>query len=432
MLSPDFVPSPDPTLAAGSSPYPRVRNRYPNPGYIGSSSHVAIFNHITPPDDQGSPSHLKAGTAPKAAPRSQPDDELLIQRCADALNLLFTSFSLSAMKELLKLWCAKGANLALTGAIVHHCIDGVELPLLTSEDWPLSFAKQLLANSARPLEFNQHSDFSDFCSQFMYRNIRWEALGIFVSAVIRATMDISFFPSLYATEEITYNLRRLCTRVADYALEITLSLDCLNDLQLFLQYENFIVHSYVDGDHSVYFSSSYSLFTDRHLMIPSGYYSWRKLGDVISSICALGYHENLDEKHGTPPFLTELRRAVFALIYSADKNVAIFVGRPPRMLKQFCHFQAPSCPPPDDVWLLSSTEQDSDYDIPHWSPLTKASYMAESRWTALCATIKEDIFSLQRNRPSDMEFFSERVACVSPIFPISYFPTDQRLTESVQ
>lgn len=247
MPSFDPVRSPDPA-------YPKEGNRYPNPGYIGSSSHIAIFNHITPPSDQSSASHLKAGTTPWAAPRSQPDDELLIQRCADALNLLFTKFSLSAMQELVKFWCAKGANLALTGAIVDMCIDSIKLPpLSTGEDWHLPFAKYLLANSARPLEYTQSSLFADFCSQFMNQNIRWETLGIFVSAVIQATMDIQFFPSLYATEENKYSLRRLCTRVADYALEITLSLDCLNDLQLFLQYENFIVHSYVDGDHSVYF-----------------------------------------------------------------------------------------------------------------------------------------------------------------------------------
>lgn len=83
------------------------------------------------------------------------------------------------------------------------------------------------------------------------------------------------------------------------------------------------------------------------------------------------------------------------------------------MLKQFCHFQAPSCPPPDDVWLLSSTGQDSEHGISHWSPLTKASYMAESRWTALCARIKEDILSLQRDQPSDTELFSKQVAYVS-------------------
>lgn len=82
--------------------------------------------------------------------------------------------------------------------------------------------------------------------------MRWETLAIFLSAVVRATMDIQFFPSLYTTEEKKYSLRKLCTRLADYALEITISLDCLNDLQVCLQYENFIVHSHVDGDHSTF------------------------------------------------------------------------------------------------------------------------------------------------------------------------------------
>lgn len=63
-------------------------------------------------------------------------------------------------------------------------------------------------------------------------------------------MDITFFPPLYSNEETKHTLRRLCTRVGDYALEISLSLDCLNDLQLLLQYENFVVHSHVDGDQS--------------------------------------------------------------------------------------------------------------------------------------------------------------------------------------
>jgi hypothetical protein len=68
--------------------------------------------------------------------------------------------------------------------------------------------------------------------------------------VSRATIDIPFFPLLYNTEEQQYNLRRLATKLSDFALEISLSLDCLNDLQLMVQYENFIVHSYVDGDQS--------------------------------------------------------------------------------------------------------------------------------------------------------------------------------------
>lgn len=75
-------------------------------------------------------------------------------------------------------------------------------------------------------------------------------LGYFFSAVTRATIDIPFFPSLYTIEKEQYSLRRLTTKLSDCALEICLSLDCLNDLQLFFQYENFIVHSYMDGDQS--------------------------------------------------------------------------------------------------------------------------------------------------------------------------------------
>ncbi|KAI2904343.1 hypothetical protein CBS63078_892 [Aspergillus niger] len=334
----------------------------------------------------------QAITASWTASLFPPDDDLVVQRCADALKMLLTRFSLPAMKELVKLWQARGTNLAIMGAMVDQCVDNIPLPpSSTNEDWHLLYAKSLLNNSSQPLRYSQRSTFPEFCAQFINQNMRWETLAIFLSAVVRATMDIQFFPSLYTTEEKKYSLRKLCTRLADYALEITISLDCLNDLQVCLQYENFIVHSHVDGDHS--------------------YYSWRKLGDVISSIYALGYHENLDEKPDTPRFLTELRKAVFARVYSADKNVAIFVGRPPRMNRQFCHFQIPSSPLPDDVWFISSDKPDNEFDDPFsWNPSTKASYMAETRWTALCAGVKEDILNLQRSRPSDMELFYQRVA----------------------
>lgn len=167
--------------------------------------------------------------------------------------MLLTRFSLPAMKDLIKLWRARGTNLAIMGAMVDQCVDNIPLPpSSTNEDWHLLYAKSLLTNSSQPLKYSQHSNFSDFCAQFINQNMRWETLAIFLSAVVRATMDIQFFPSLYITEEKKYSLRRLCTRLADYALEITISLDCLNDLQVCLQYENFIVHSHVDGDHSTF------------------------------------------------------------------------------------------------------------------------------------------------------------------------------------
>lgn len=168
------------------------------------------------------------------------------------------------MKDLVLFWLAKGANLALAEPFVAQCAESVS-QLFTSHDekWHLVYAQRLLQNSVRPLQFDSSSDLESFSAQFLDHNARWETLGIFFAAVSRATIDIPFFPLLYNSEEQQYMLRRLATKLSDFSLEISLSLDCLNDLQLMVQYENFIVHSYVDGD-----QSEFNEFNN-HLLSPS-------------------------------------------------------------------------------------------------------------------------------------------------------------------
>ncbi|CAG8888125.1 unnamed protein product [Penicillium egyptiacum] len=339
------------------------RNPYPNPGYLGSSSHAAIFKHITPDGDHGHGGHQ---TVPEDLHSDLFGDNHLVLQGADILRHLLTTYKLSAMKDLVMFWLVKGANLALAEPFVEHCAQSVsQLFTYHDDNWHLVYARRLLQNSAQPLHFNDTSDLAAFSAQFLDHNSRWETLGIFFAAVSRATIDIAFFPSLYTTEQEQYTLRRLCTKLCDFALEISLSLDCLNDLQLVMQYENFIVHSYVDGDQS--------------------YHSWRKLGDAISSTFALGYHENIEIKTGIPPFLKELRKTAFARIYSADKNIAIFLGRPPRMNKRFCHFQIPSC------W-------DAEEGSAEWTLDAEAGYRADTRWSALCASLKEEIWELLQDK----------------------------------
>jgi hypothetical protein len=211
---------------------------------LGSSSHAAIFKHIASDD------HSHTAPEPDAPSQSVGDNYLLLQG-ADVLRRLLTGYPLSAMNELVMFWLAKGANLALAEPFVAQCAESVsQLFTLHDDDWHLVYARRLLQNSAKPLQFNEHSDLATFSAQFLNHNSRWETLGIFFAAVSRATIDIPFFPLLYTAEENQYTLRRLATKLSDFALEISLSLDCLNDLQLIVQYENFIVHSYVDGDQS--------------------------------------------------------------------------------------------------------------------------------------------------------------------------------------
>ncbi|KAJ5540094.1 hypothetical protein N7504_000296 [Penicillium tannophilum] len=372
---PSNLSSPDP-----SPSFTPRRNPYPNPGYLGSSSHAAIFKHITTDGDQSA--GAQTGGSEALSPQWVGDNHLVLQG-ADVLRHLLTTYPLSAMKELVMFWLAKGANLALAEPFVAQCAESVsQLFAVNDENWHLMYARRLLHNSAQPLQFHQSMNLSEFSMQFMDHNCRWETIGIFFAAVSRATIDISFFPLLYTAAEDQYNLRRLTTKLSDFALEISLSLDCLNDLQLIAQYENFIVHSYVDGDQS--------------------YHSWRKLGDVISSTFAMGYHENLEAKPGIPRFLMELRKSAFARIYSADKNIAIFLGRPPRMNKRFCHFQIPSCqmaPPSHSHTTTGTTASYNRNNNDHtWDLDSKPGYRADSRWSALCAFLKEEIWELLQDK----------------------------------
>lgn len=107
-----------------------------------------------------------------------------------------------------------------------------------------------------------------------------------------------------------------------------------------------------------------------------GYHSWRKLGDVVSSLFALGYHEQLGHPSVTPPFLRDLRFVAYSRTYSADKNCSIFLGRPPRMLKRYC--------PTADLAEV-------------WEPNERFSYRADTRVHGICASLKEDVLDLQRD-----------------------------------
>ncbi|KAJ5429654.1 hypothetical protein N7491_006670 [Penicillium cf. griseofulvum] len=370
--SPSQAPPAQPSFTPRNNPYP-------NPGFLGSSSHVAIFNEISPQDYHASDTyHVSEDMTMLMQSQSTGENILLIQG-ADILRQLLNTFPLAAMKDFVTFWLATGANLALAEPFTEKCTENMTR-LFTSfsqeDNWHLAYAQRLTQNSREPLHFSSTSDMETFSAQFLDQKFRWESLGIFLSAVTRAAIDISFFPPLFKTEKDQFMLRKLSTKLSDLALDIALSLDCLNDLQLVLQYENFIVHTHVDGDQS--------------------YHSWSRLGDVVSSMFALGYHENVEKtKPPIPTFLAELRKTAWATTYSADKNVAIFLGRPPRMSKRFCHFQLPLTPTRSD--RVSNTSHVED-EVVRWKEDTPVCYRSGIRWATLCAALKEDVLELLRSK----------------------------------
>jgi hypothetical protein len=129
------------------------------------------------------------------------------------------------------------------------------------------------------------------------------------------------------------------------------------------------------------------------------------MGDTASSLFALGYHEKIvDEGNApnTPRFLTELRKACFARIYAGDKELAIFLGRPPRIIGEYCIFQVPEWSKlPWDYYATNSSREclhSSTNDADNLTAVAAINYTADTRRSAQFARLKEEIMQLLRNR----------------------------------
>lgn len=129
------------------------------------------------------------------------------------------------------------------------------------------------------------------------------------------------------------------------------------------------------------------------------------MGDVASTLFALGYHEKIEvDFPPVPLFVAELRRSCFARVYAADKSLAVFLGRPPRVIKEFCYFQVPL--------KMASTWNDTDDTIKRdrnspWSIQGSSrepndeqalNYTSDTVCAAVFAFLKEEVLQLFRKR----------------------------------
>lgn len=66
--------------------------------------------------------------------------------------------------------------------------------------------------------------------------------------------------------------------------------------------------------------------------------------------------------------------------------MSIFLGRPPRIIRKFCHF----CLPGKHI----QSAQEASRKTAVWDPAEKPDFITDSRWAALCAILKEDLLDL--------------------------------------
>ncbi|KAF9877088.1 hypothetical protein CkaCkLH20_05354 [Colletotrichum karsti] len=368
------IPTATSSAAAAAAVAPLTKpRRYPNPGYLGSLSYTTLFYQIS---SAGVDNEIGKDTLREPPCRI---DSATISQGANLIEELVNHSELSRWISLVNCWLGKGVNLALAGPFTKQCIGTAQLIIIDQclgkarQDFE-NVSRSLFSNSCRSPSFSAADTIDEFALHLGPTQPRWEALGIFFAAMTRAAIDLVTFDHLYVTAEERRSVQRKAMQYSDRCLEWSLSLDCLNDLQLFLQYENFILHSFVNGDQS--------------------YLSWRRLGDVASSLFALGYHEQARGAPEAPEFLRSLRQAAFARTYSADKNVSIFLGRPPRILRKYCPINIWDCLSRDNrAQSLEALQLQFEQ-----TPDGKFDYMADTRWSALCAGLKEETLELFKEK----------------------------------
>ncbi|KAI1321720.1 putative Zn(II)2Cys6 transcription factor [Xylariaceae sp. FL0255] len=350
----------------------KTHRRYPNPGYLGSSSHTTLFEHLPRPDVASIGDDVTKFSHRRSSDTTTSDGAHFITCLRGAPHIV-------EWKQLVEGWTSRGVNLALAGPLVKPCVSSFGRFLQdihSSTCVAQEEAKKLASSTSRPML----ADFDCTLEQFQFHlneaDARWETLGLFFTAVARAALDNRGYP-LGPSSDQRREIGRTAMEYSDRCVNLALSLDCLNDLQLLLQYENMILHSTADGDQS--------------------YHTWKKLGGVISTLFALGYHEQINDKTIAPRFLKDLRRAALARTYSADKNVSIFLGRPPRMLQEYCNLGLPR------YSIVDSDANDAALGSDHfvWASDEEFEYIADTKWSALCATLKEEILHLMRRRNID-------------------------------
>jgi hypothetical protein len=127
-----------------------------------------------------------------------------------------------------------------------------------------------------------------------------------------------------------------------------------------------------------------------------GNFAWRRLGDLATTIYALGMHHEIESQADVSCFFKESRKKCFGASYTLDKAIATLLGRPPRISSQYATQSIPL--------NLSDEETMADGDelLSHMSKLNANGWNTDGmirccswiRTRTLVARIREEVLLL--------------------------------------
>ena len=93
------------------------------------------------------------------------------------------------------------------------------------------------------------------------------------------------------------------------------------------------------------------IFTRETFTEQLGHHVYAVLGDLVTDIYGMGLHRHKNPDSDVPFFLSEVRKRLVAATYRTDKNIATFLGRPPRLPYHYCDASLPLDIDDDELFL---------------------------------------------------------------------------------
>ncbi|KAJ5833515.1 hypothetical protein N7474_001826 [Penicillium riverlandense] len=215
--------------------------------------------------------------------------------------------------------------------------------------------------------------------------LRWETIGMcfvrigLVSATVRTNGQV-----FHGDGQSNFDRQKTMLRAYDASMQTRAFCDQIeqtNDLTLWLLTSVSTLATWCFGDDSSR--------------------AWRLMGDLSSAIAALGFHKGFKGEESGPPYLVELRKRVIALAHEHDKELATFVGRPPRLSRKYYAVDLP-LDLPDSV-ITGPVEQfeaaRSKLDENGWSGDVMVNPVSRLRAILLLSMIREEVLELSLGPP---------------------------------
>ncbi|KAH7130884.1 hypothetical protein EDB81DRAFT_888184 [Dactylonectria macrodidyma] len=175
-------------------------------------------------------------------------------------------------------------------------------------------SKRMCYNTSQPLSEDEEEP-ERWWQQFSGLNFRWEALGIiFTYWAFGMNVPTPLRPELLRDPRYKSHMTDYLEAI-DVCIEICRSLTNGNSFLLFVLLRRAIIESMRSGDASPLV--------------------WRFHGDTVSLLTFLGLHAQADGPNYRPTICSEWKRRLVANIFSIDKALASFTGRPPALGRRY-------------------------------------------------------------------------------------------------